>query len=132
MKKETYLNNFYSVYVRNLIAYNKKVDDFLIWMYTEGDKQQEKIDMKKEYTNKQRKLWKLKRENVVLGQWREQLLQKGLNNSTLRTYPDRDPEMLPCLDIFEIYRISALSFEIGKNSNKIQRLRTLIQQEKQK
>ena len=87
--------------------------------------------MKKEYTNKQRKVWKLKRKNVVLGQWREQLLQKGLNNSILRTYHDREPEMLSCLDIFDIYRISALSFDIGKNSNKIQRLRTLIQQEKQ-
>ena len=132
MKKATCLNNFYSVYIRNVIAYNKRCDDFLIWMYTDGNKQQEKIDMKKEYTNKQRKVWKLKRKNVVLGQWREQLLQKGLNNSTLRTYPDREPEMLSCLDIFDIYRISALSFEIGKNSNKIQRLRTLIQQEKLK
>lgn len=58
--------------------------------------------------------------------------KKGLNNSVLRTYPDRPSEMLPCLDILDIYRISQLSFDIGKNSNKIQRLRTLIQQEKHK
>ena len=83
--------------------------------------------MKKEYTNRQRKVWKLKRKNVVLGQWKEQLLQKGVDKTNLNI---KDDEFVCCLNILDVYRISQLSFQIGKNSDKIQRLRTLIQQEK--
>ena len=83
--------------------------------------------MKKVYTNKQRKIRKLKRKNVVLGQWKEQLLQKGVDKTNLTP---RGQVFADCLDIIDIYRIAQLSFQIGKNSNKIQRLRTLIQQEK--
>ena len=83
--------------------------------------------MKKEYTNKQRKIWKLKRKNVVLGQWKEQLLQKGVDETNLNI---KEAVLPCCLDILDVYRISQLSFQIGKNSAKIQRLRTLIQQEK--
>lgn len=83
--------------------------------------------MKKEYTNKQRKVWKLKRKNVVLGQWKEQLLQKGVDKTNLRL---QGQIFADCLDILDVYRIAHLAFQIGKNSNKIQRLRTSIQQEK--
>ena len=83
--------------------------------------------MKKEYTNKQRKIWKLKRKNVVLGQWKEQLLQKGVDKTNLRP---QGQIFADCLDILDVYRIAYLAFQIGKNSAKIQRLRTFIQQEK--
>ena len=83
--------------------------------------------MKKEYTNKQHKVWKLKRKNVVLGQWKEQLLQKGVDETNLNI---KEAVLPCCLDILDVYRIAQLSFQIGKNSAKIQRLRTLIQQEK--
>ena len=83
--------------------------------------------MKKEYTNKQRKVWKLKRKNVVLGQWKEQLLQKGVDETNLNI---KEATLPCCLDILDVYRIAHLAFQIGKNSAKIQRLRTLIQQEK--
>lgn len=133
MKKATYLNNFYSVYIRNLITYNKRCDDFLIWMYTEGNKQQEKIDMKKEFTNKQRKVWKLKRKNVVLGQQRASLLRFKV--PSVSGFLDSDGKfVVTALDVGlshkEYLKLISLSEQIGKNSNKIQRLRTLIQQEK--
>lgn len=83
--------------------------------------------MKKFYSNKQRNIWKLKRKNVVLGQWKEQLLQKGVDKTNLNI---KEATLPCCLDILDVYRISQLSFQIGKNSAKIQRLRTLIQQEK--
>ena len=79
--------------------------------------------MKKQYTNKERKLWKLKRKNVVLGQKRrrlitvtEKMLLRGkINIFTINSYG---------------WNVAEISEKIGKNSAKIQRLRTQIQQEK--
>lgn len=70
--------------------------------------------MKKDYSSKQRKVWKLKRANVVIGQQRSSLLKNhdDIWNSN------------------SINKLIKLSEKIGKNSAKIQRLRTLIQQEK--
>ena len=80
--------------------------------------------MKKQYSNKQRKIHKLKRINCVLGQQRSQFRKDML-------------KMLSCSLNCNSYTINILfdsvakmSEKIGKNSNKIQRLRTLIQQEK--
>ena len=87
--------------------------------------------MKKEYTNKQRKIWKLKRLNTKLGQKRSQFL----NSFKLKGYikPDGTFWITQSFRHFEdvdVMYIANLSEQIGKNSNKIQRLRTLIQQEK--
>lgn len=78
----------------------------------------------KMYSSKQRKIHKLKRINCVLGQQRSQLRKDML-------------KMLSCSLNCNSYTINILfdsvanlSERIGKNSNKIQRLRTLIQQEK--
>lgn len=79
--------------------------------------------MKKQYSNKQRKLHKLKRINCVLGQKRRRLitvaegmfLSGKFNIFTVNSYG--------C-------NVAAISEKIGKNSAKIQRLRTQIQQEK--
>lgn len=80
--------------------------------------------MKKQYSSKQRKLHKLKRVNCVLGQQRSQL-RKGML------------KMLSCSLNCNSYTlnivfdsIARMSEKIGKNSAKIQRLRTQIQQEK--
>ena len=79
--------------------------------------------MKKQYTNKERKLWKLKRKNVVLGQQRAALFYRMLcyvANYNLPHYRHVSLNKQMC----------NLSEQIGKNSAKIQRLRTQIQQEK--
>ena len=80
--------------------------------------------MKKQYSSKQRKLHKLKRVNCVLGQQRSQLRKDML-------------KMLSCSLNCNSYTINILfdsvakmSEKIGKNSAKIQRLRTQIQQSK--
>ena len=81
------------------------------------------VKMKKQHTNKERKLWKLKRKNVVLGQKRrrlitvtEKMLLRGkINIFTINSYG---------------WNVAEISEKIGKNSAKIQRLRTQIQQEK--
>ena len=82
------------------------------------------VKMKKQYMNKERKLWKLKRKNVVLGQQRSCLKQNiislfscslNCNAYTLNIMFDS---------------VANLSEKIGKNSAKIQRLRTQIQQER--
>ena len=81
------------------------------------------VKMKKQHTNKERKLWKLKRKNVVLGQQRrrlitvtEKMLLRGkINIFTINSYG---------------WNVAEISEKIGKNSAKIQRLRTQIQQEK--
>ena len=87
--------------------------------------------MKKQYSNKERKLWKLKRKNVVLGQQRALFIKsfelQGEERSdgtfwitqSFRHFENEDVQYL-----------MKLSFDIGKNSAKIQRLRTQIQQEK--
>ena len=81
--------------------------------------------MKKEYTNKQHKLWKLKRKNVVLGQQRRAMYNQLITLSN-------ESELFTSTLIGYTLRIGFISEQIGKNSNKIQHLRTLIQQEKQK
>ena len=80
--------------------------------------------MKKQYSSKQRKLHKLKRINCVLGGKR-------------RRYEKDMLEMLSCSLNCNSYTlnivfdsIARMSEKIGKNSAKIQRLRTQIQQEK--
>lgn len=89
--------------------------------------------MKKEFTNKQRKVWKLKRKNVVLGQQRASLLRFKV--PSVSGFLDSDGKfVVTALDVGlshkEYLKLISLSEQIGKNSNKIQRLRTLIQQEK--
>ena len=91
--------------------------------------------MKKEYTNKQRKLWKLKRKNVKLGQQRASLLRFKV--PSVSGFLDSEGKfVVTALDVGlsqnEYVKLMSISEQIGKNSNKIQRLRTLIQQEKQK
>lgn len=79
--------------------------------------------MKKQYSSKQRKIHKLKRENVVLGQKR-----RGSSNSI---YIKQNKSELFSGDLMiALHNIKHWSEKIGKNSAKIQRLRTQIQQEK--
>ena len=75
--------------------------------------------MKKQYSNKQRKIHKLKRENVRFGQQHRQV------EWYLATKND-----CPINELLLFKTLYDLAFKIGKNSNKIQRLRTQIQQEK--
>ena len=93
------------------------------------------VKMKKQHTNKERKLWKLKRKNVVLGQQRASLLRFKV--PSVSGFLDSEGKfVVTALDVGlsqkEYVKLMSLSEQIGKNSNKIQRLRTLIQQEKQK
>ena len=81
--------------------------------------------MKKAYTNKERKVWKLKRKNVVLGQQRKACYKEVKRFFTLWGNSGNGQAQL------WISKIEKISEQIGKNSNKIQRLRTLIQQEKE-
>ena len=79
--------------------------------------------MKKQYSSKQCKLHKLKRINCVLGQQRRALYNQMVafsNNS----------ELFTSILIAYILRVGYISEQLGKNSAKIQRLRTQIQQEK--
>lgn len=66
-----------------------------------------------------RKIHKLKRENLVLGDHRKSILRykSRHNNSSIHTYNE-------C----ELRRLFKMSERIGKNGNKIQRLRTKISQ----
>ena len=80
--------------------------------------------MNKQYSSKQRKIHKLKRINCVLGQQRSQLRKEML-------------KMLSCSLNCNSYTlnivfdsIARMSEKIGKNSAKIQRIRTQIQQSK--
>ena len=80
--------------------------------------------MKKAYTNKERKVWKLKRKSVVLGQQRKACYKEVKRFFTLWGNSGNGQAQL------WISKIEKISEQIGKNSAKIQRLRTLIQQEK--
>ena len=80
--------------------------------------------MKKQYSSKQRKIHKLKRENVKLGQQRKACYKEVKAYFTLWGNSGNGQAQL------WIHKIEKISEQIGKNSNKIQRLRTLIQQEK--
>ena len=95
----------------------------------------EKTEVQKLRSSKQRKIWKLKRKNVVLGQQRASLLRFKV--PSVSGFLDSDGKfVVTALDVGlshkEYLKLISLSEQIGKNSNKIQRLRTLIQQEKQK
>ena len=85
----------------------------------------EKTEVQKLRSSKQRKLWKLKRKNVVLGQQRRVMYNQLVTLSN-------ESELFTSILIARTLRIGFISEQIGKNSNKIQRLRTLIQQEKTK
>ena len=93
----------------------------------------EKTEVQKLRSSKQRKVWKLKRKNVKLGQQRASLLRFKV--PSVSGYLDSEGKFfVTALDVDlsqkEYVKLMSLSEQIGKNSNKIQRLRTLIQQEK--
>ena len=93
----------------------------------------EKTEVQKLRSSKQRKIWKLKRKNVKLGQQQSNFLE----SFKLKGYTKEDgtfwiTQNFRHFDLEDVTYLTKLSFEIGKNSNKIQRLRTLIQQEKHK
>lgn len=91
--------------------------------FEEFDLFEKQSKVNKQYSSKQRKLHKLKRINCVLGQKRRRLitvaegmfLSGKFNIFTVNSYG--------C-------NVAKISEKIGKNSTKIQRLRTQIQQEK--
>lgn len=85
----------------------------------------EKTEFQKLRSSKQRKIWKLKRKNVVLGQQRRAMYNQLVTLSN-------ESELFTSILVARMLRIGFISEQIGKNSNKIQRLRTLIQQEKHK
>ena len=89
--------------------------------------------MKKEYASKQRKIWKLKRLNVKLGQQRSSFLESFKPKGYMK-YDGTFwiTQNFKHFDLEDVAYLTKLSFDIGKNSNKIQSLRTLIQQEKTK
>ena len=88
---------------------------------------------KVDYTNKRRlaKIHKLKRENVKLGQQRSSYLK----SFEIQSYAKDDGTFWVTRSFRHFYLedvlyLNRLSEEIGKNSAKIMRLRTLIQQSK--
>ena len=83
----------------------------------------EKTGAQKLRSSKERKVWKLKRLNVKLGQQRRHL------SNTLYILNNKS-ELFSGVLMSLTVQIKSISEQIGKNSNKIQRLRTLIQQEK--
>ena len=83
----------------------------------------EKTEVQKLRSSKERKVWKLKRLNVKLGQQRRALYNQMITLSN-------ESELFTSTFIAYTLRVGYISEQIGKNSNKIQRLRTLIQQEK--
>ena len=84
----------------------------------------EKTEVQKLRSSKERKVWKLKRLNVKLGQQRKACYKEVKAYFTLWGNSGGGQAQL------WLRKIENLSEQIGKNSNKIQRLRTLIQQEK--
>ena len=109
--------------------------------FDEFDLFEKQPKMKKQYSSKQRKIHKLKRENVVLGQKRK-LLENSLhfeyevwkNTHVAQERHNRCFEGIlnSCARIIknDLNNLNKVSEQIGKNSTKIQRLRTQIQQEK--
>ena len=83
----------------------------------------EKTEVQKLRSSKERKVWKLKRLNVKLGQQRRATYNQMITLSN-------ESELFTSILIAYTLRVGYISEQIGKNSNKIQRLRTLIQQEK--
>lgn len=91
--------------------------------FEEFDLFEKQPKMKKQYSSKQHKIHKLKRENVVLGQKRRE--------SSNSIYIKQNKSELFSGDLMiALNNIKHWSEKIGKNSAKIQRLRTQIQQEK--
>ena len=86
--------------------------------------------MKKQYSNKQRKIHKLKRKNVVLGQKRNSLIERNTIEYGVVEGLGYVPMESQYWTTKDLKDLSEMSFQIGKNSAKIQRLRTQIQQEK--
>ena len=84
----------------------------------------EKTEVQKLRSSKERKVWKLKRLNVKLGQQRKACYKEVKAYFILWGNSGNGQAQL------WLRKIENLSEQIGKNSNKIQRLRTLIQQEK--
>lgn len=85
----------------------------------------EKTEVQKLRSSKQRKILKLKRKNVKLGQQRRAMYNQLVTLSN-------ESELFTSILVARMLRIGFISEQIGRNSNKIQRLRTLIQQEKTK
>ena len=85
----------------------------------------EKTEVQKLRSSKECKVWKLKRLNVKLGQQRKACYKEVKAYFTLWGNSGNGQAQL------WIRKIENLSEQIGKNGNKIQRLRTLIQQEKE-
>ena len=85
----------------------------------------EKTEVQKLRSSKERKVWKLKRLNVKLGQQRKACYKDVKAYFTLWGNSGNGQAQL------WLRKIENLSEQIGKNGNKIQRLRTLIQQEKE-
>ena len=86
-------------------------------------KNTELTDYERKQKNRLNKIHKLKRENVALGQKRKGLVHR------MKTYPLESLNYYLENDAQLIYWYSE---KIGRNSNKIQRLRTLIAQDKAK
>lgn len=82
-----------------------------------------KTEVQKLRSSKQRKVWKLKRKNVKLGQQRRAMYNQLVDLSN-------ESELFTSILVARMLWIGFISEQIGKNANKIQRLRTLIQQEK--
>ena len=91
---------------------------------TDHGEEFEKTEVQKLRSSKERKVWKLKRLNVKLGQQRKACYKEVKAYFTLWGNSGNGQAQL------WIHKIEKISEQIGKNSNKIQRLRTLIQQEK--
>lgn len=83
----------------------------------------EKADVQMKRSSKERKIWKLKRLNVKFGQQRRALCNQMITLSN-------NSELFTSTLIAYTLRIGYISEQIGKNSAKIQRLRTQIQQSK--
>ena len=89
----------------------------------------EKTEVQKLRSSKERKVWKLKRLNVKLTQKRKGLFKFMRFTTTCENGISFEKEC-KVLKGDSLETLITLSEQIGKNSNKIQRLRTLIQQEK--
>lgn len=98
------------------IEHGKEFEDFNFF---------EKTEVQKLRSSKQRKIWKLKRLNVKLGQQRRAIYNQMSTDSN-------ESELFTSILISYTLRVGYISEQIGKNSNKIQRLRTQLQQEKSK
>ena len=79
--------------------------------------------MSNKYSNMERKVWKLKRKNVKLGQQKRAFVKRVEDNFISGKFNLNTLNTLVCI-------VAGYSEQIGKNSYKIQKLRLLLQQEK--